>query len=251
MRKEQEAWLERNTFRCAVGRVAPKQCEELRGRPTVEEITRSVHAHVSPAVKPRVCEWCTDWAEKIREFEGRTMAEKDPTTVTVEDQTEAGRTEQADGWKICKACQEKKASTEFYPDRKATDGLRSICKECDKARQRARRARKKSGRDVGASAAAPPPPATAARSAGDVGTQVREALTLDFRDYPEILEKIKAAAKEEMRTPEMQALWILRSWLMGEFRHIERDRDGGPVGIPRHPVIWCVQDGGMEGHDEG
>jgi hypothetical protein len=41
------------------------------------------------------------------------------------------------------------------------------------------------------------------------------------------------------------------SWLMGEFRHIERDRDGGPVGIPRHPVIWCVQDGGMEGHDEG
>lgn len=38
-------------------------------------------------------------------------------------------------------------------------------------------------------------------------------LTLNFADYPYLIGKINEAARNEMRTPEMQAMWIIKMYL--------------------------------------
>jgi len=130
LKHDHEAWLERHTFRCAVGRVTPKQCEELRARPTLQEIVQSGTGrrapYLSPAAKPRVCQWCTDWEDKMREFERRPLVMEQAEAVTAQVQTKDAPPAQADGGaKVCRSCRQKKSASEFYPDRKARDGLRA------------------------------------------------------------------------------------------------------------------------------
>lgn len=44
---------------------------------------------------------------------------------------------------------------------------------------------------------------------------LRQNQTIDFSDYPEILEWLKQAARAEMRPPDMQALACIATYLDG------------------------------------
>ncbi|NOE32495.1 MULTISPECIES: hypothetical protein [unclassified Ruegeria] len=41
-----------------------------------------------------------------------------------------------DAQKTCTQCKTEKPATDFYPDKRAKDGLRAACKECAKAQSR-------------------------------------------------------------------------------------------------------------------
>ncbi len=68
-----EAWLDRNTFRCALGRVTPAQCEANRRKPGWLGKARkspSCARHWETRRPPK-CDRCTDHERLIREFRER------------------------------------------------------------------------------------------------------------------------------------------------------------------------------------
>lgn len=68
-----EAWLDRNTFRCALGRVTPAQCEATRRKPGWLGKARkspSCAGHWETRRPPK-CDRCTDHERLIREFRER------------------------------------------------------------------------------------------------------------------------------------------------------------------------------------
>lgn len=68
-----EAWLDRNTIRCALGRVTPAQCEANRQKPGWLGKARkspSCAGHWETRRPPK-CDRCTDHERLIREFRER------------------------------------------------------------------------------------------------------------------------------------------------------------------------------------
>jgi hypothetical protein len=124
-----------------------------------------------------------------------------------------------DGSKTCSSCGKEKLLAEFAIDRAATDGHRHVCKGCDSARSKARRKvetnmlqrakqivestegqKKVTGQDVTASGPI----------GGTEASAARLSLTIDFSDYPEVMQAIVEAARDEDRTPEQQVRWWIR-----------------------------------------
>ncbi|GEM_PF-5944822 len=122
--------------------------------------------------------------------------------------------------KCCTRCgAEKPASVEYFNrDRRSRDNLTSWCKKCQAEHKRLALEKKKTAAK-GKRRAAPAPAGKPAKSdmplrPGRIAG-IRAAghlLTIDFSDYPEILERLKQAARAEMRPPEMQALACIAAY---------------------------------------
>ncbi len=89
---------------------------------------------------------------------------------------------------VCPECgKEKEMSSDFfYVNSSAKTGLESVCKIC-------RNTIKKKARE-----------------------EQQKNLVLEIGNYPDILSQLEAAAADNMRTPEAQALWMLKGALVGE-----------------------------------
>ncbi len=116
--------------------------------------------------------------------------------------------------KACSKCKQEKPADKdhFHQNRQGRYGLDAWCKVCKGARNRERGAyRRRLEKE--------------ARTRGSVvseqkersGTPAKETaadsplLTLDFTDYPNLLQELKADAKKNFRSPEGQAFWSLWS----------------------------------------
>jgi len=113
--------------------------------------------------------------------------------------------------KACTDCGDRRGPLpldKFPKHAKTKDGKGKICHDCLSERARARHERK---RRIGKGSAAP--------KGGERGGDPSPAkeiqgspaqLSIDFKDYPDLLESIKAFASHELRTPENQILYWLR-----------------------------------------
>lgn len=151
---------------------------------------------------------------------------------------------EAEARKTCIKCGETKPLEQFCKEKKARDGHRGICLECNKLYQQEWRDKKQAKAieaaigekaKVGANSRSPlpaqPAPAKPDIVPGEgVGSNGRSTLpapvprqempgdisltlTLDFSIYPEVLEEIKHLAVWEERPPEVQARLMLRRLL--------------------------------------
>ena len=130
-----EKWLERNTFRCAVGRVSRAQCEALRARAVFDP----AHPGGGP-YRPKECNDCNEWRDKMEQQAIYGQVDKQPVGQAGLPDGQAG--------KKCSKCGEEKPLTEFYRDKKSPDGHTYRCKECARRAGKEFRARKKAARSA-------------------------------------------------------------------------------------------------------
>jgi hypothetical protein len=116
--------------------------------------------------------------------------------------------------KVCPHCGEEKDINEFGVKRSTKDGRCYLCKVCkrkydEKYKQKNRTKTKQNSRRKYIQQV------TAKTIGKPVSSNVQQqdpehVLTIDFTDYPEILEVIRQEARQKLRTPDMQALWMLK-----------------------------------------
>jgi hypothetical protein len=139
--------------------------------------------------------------------------------------------------KACTDCGDRRGSLpldKFPKHAKTKDGRGKICHDCLSKRARARHERKRRI-EKGPAAQAEQSNGRKAKG-GERGGEPSPAkeipgspapLSIDFKDYPDLLESIKAFASHELRTPENQVLYWLRDMvvpLVGA-----KEREAAPV----------------------
>lgn len=114
----------------------------------------------------------------------------------------------------CKKCGMDKPKEDFYanPHNVRNGGVDTICKECRLKAQRDKTLRRKIEQQVQSSAPESPqtPPAPEQESAVVPARLSGWCITLDFSDFPDVLEQLGQQARQEIRSTEGQALYILR-----------------------------------------
>lgn len=140
--------------------------------------------------------------------------------------------------KLCTVCRKTKKATEFTLNARSSDGLEHKCKDCRKKRgssdqpvSRINDENNEENNMVFASQEGDQPVITGDQTVThaltddlDIETAINSAhderitISIDFSDYPELYQALSLHAFSEMRTPEMQAAYMLR----------ERLRDIGP-----------------------
>jgi hypothetical protein len=131
----------------------------------------------------RVCRGTAPGMEKPRKLKIVPVAAADPV-----EETPAVKIPDPVKTAVCPECgKEKELSVDFfYVNSSSKTGLESVCKTCrNLIKKRAREEQQKN-------------------------------LVLDIGSYPVILGQLEAAAADNMRTPEAQALWMLKGALVGE-----------------------------------
>ncbi|MGD9504542.1 MAG: hypothetical protein AB7W37_06505 [Syntrophobacteraceae bacterium] len=118
--------------------------------------------------------------------------------------------------KRCSKCGRELPRSEFHKDERAKDKLYGYCKECSKGCSRKRtKALKDRELEEGQMRTG-----TAPTMEADAIPVERERASLvievDFSRAPEVLERLRADAEEELRTVAAQALWVLREWNTAE-----------------------------------
>lgn len=164
-----------------------------------------------------------DWRALLAGYRDRRHPPED--VVTVAEQREQSKEESMEEAKKkqCIKCGKTKPLDRFTKEKRAKDGHRNLCLECNKVYQRAWRAKKdaklvaaaaqgarKRHQDPLAEPAAEGLTAPVPRQETPAASHV---LTLDFSVYPEVLEEIKHLAAWEERPPEVQARLMLRRLL--------------------------------------
>lgn len=133
--------------------------------------------------------------------------------------------------KICSICKgEHPADLEhFYKKKSSADGLDCWCKKCaiEKQKQydqryrdkkKSARARKAARKPAGA-VADPVRPAPKKSSRDSAAPE--NVISLDFSNHPDILNGLKESAEADLRTPDMQAIAIIRRALNGQYANAE------------------------------
>lgn len=133
----------------------------------------------------------------------------------------------------CPKCKtDKPADTDhFYKDTKSKTGLSCWCKKCQRVKGAAYwkklRAAKKPGIESKPDPKPEPKPET--NAVDGIHTMLKPlnirdlddmTLLLDFTDNERLLDDIKAEAMDQMRTPEMQAMWLVSKSLYSERNQI-------------------------------
>lgn len=107
--------------------------------------------------------------------------------------------------KVCKICGKTKNSSEFALNARSSDGMEHKCKDC----------RKKPDTPT-----IPDPQMNRAYDDLDIDATISAArddriiIAIDFSDYPDLHSALQLHAYSEMRTPEMQAAYMLRELLI-------------------------------------
>lgn len=130
-----------------------------------------------------------DILEEIKQEKETGMANKPQEKPPLIRETNTGRE------KYCPACKDYHPATEayFYKDSNSTTKLTSWCRKATRAKQQKQNQKTKSK------------PATK-RKSGFV-------LQLDFTGHKALLEALNAKAENELREPEMQVLWLIKTAL--------------------------------------
>lgn len=107
----------------------------------------------------------------------------------------------------------------FYIDSRSATGHKARCKECEKAakRKQQKRSRNKAAVKTG-KAARPSAESHAVRHEDAPGDRLADGsgyLLIDFSRYPEVFSALCAEAEKDLRTPDMQALYIIRRVVSG------------------------------------
>jgi hypothetical protein len=110
--------------------------------------------------------------------------------------------------RVCKKCGEKKALDEFYKNSQCRDGREGACKACKNAAKRKPAAAKTPFRTV----AAPPvePPGKLVAYPVLELPYDEPVLVVSFENHPELLDAVRTAAADELRTDEAQVLYWIR-----------------------------------------
>ena len=133
--------------------------------------------------------------------------------------------------KVCRICKKEKevsevaAESAFSKHPSSADGYDSRCKECKSDQVKALAKKKREAGLIAEkkpaskrvekteSAQEPQAPLWQYPVPVDIGyaSENPMELVLDFTGYPELLEEVKALAKREVRTVELQALWMVKT----------------------------------------
>ena len=178
--------------------------------------------------------------------------------------------------KQCSRCRKVKPLEEFCRDKKAVDGHRSICLECNRAYQNNWAADKREKEEKAhperlessertpqtgsgsepplAPAAIPQDEQTVTEDARLESSTVRNApshqLLLDFSCYPEVLKEIKRLAHHAERPVEVQARFMLKVMLMDGWSEDMRAAGGRcPVPLPNYESMLLYGVPGSPGTD--
>lgn len=198
---DQQAWLRANTFQCALGRVSPVQCRELRRRPTPGE-----HACFEPGgawgwygrvkpiyLRPGACIECAEAETLIAQFEAGRESAPAPGIESPKKGDEMGKTKAK-----CLECGEHR----LIQGR----GLCSGCYQRQLRRERGEIVRdrtKKAEREVRHAAVEPKRAPDPAEAQSDL------VVAVDFSAAPEVLKALRDDAAREFRTVSFQILWTL------------------------------------------
>ncbi len=152
----------------------------------------------------RICKACSDAYVRNR----RTRRPSAPGT-------SGGRREaEPHGMRVCRVCGQAKPFRDLVSNKQCRDGYEPLCKACRRERIRQR---KGDGRDGGTSAAADPGERPAGGGAQPCAPSASSIVQVDFHLYPDVLEQIKNLAVSEVRTVELQVLYLVRRGL-GTYR---------------------------------
>jgi hypothetical protein len=110
--------------------------------------------------------------------------------------------------RVCKKCGEEKALEEFPKNSQCRDGREGACKACKNAAKRKPAAAKTPSRTV----AAPPvePPEKPAAYPVLELPYDEPVLVVNFENHPDLLDAVRKAADDELRTYESQVLYWIR-----------------------------------------
>ena len=154
-------------------------------------------------------------SNKKETWEEMEMAKKSETAGDVgagNGQGESGAA--AAATKKCQKCGETKPLAAFHKHASTKDGRETTCKACKVLRAKdLRKAKKATGRTAKPAKEQAGKPSSASQKAPvtDAMPEVRDAwLMVDFSRHPKLLEQLKAAAEDELRTPEAQLLWWVK-----------------------------------------
>lgn len=101
-----DAWLDRNTFRCPLGRLTPAQCEANRSKAAWRDPFKRLRGGcVVETKRPSKCEGCTEHERLIQEFRDR-QARVEEVMPKQANPKQNGRRRQKVG--ICCGCHEEK-----------------------------------------------------------------------------------------------------------------------------------------------
>jgi len=203
---EADAWLDRNTFRCALGRVTPAQCEANRSKAGWLEPRRRAPGGLRwESKRPSKCEGCVEHERLIREFrEKQEETEKIMPEQVKPKQTRRGRPKVG----ICCGCHEEKEII-----------AKGKCRSCyDKARpprvRIAKRGEETTLAGDGSGTPLPPFDPTFARIGPALGSAGGGQLTLHFEgDDEQLLAWLDRDRMTSRRqTIEDHVLHILDTW---------------------------------------
>ncbi len=192
-----DEWLSENTFRCALGRLTPRQCGLNRSRKRIKE-PRSLHdrdakengGRVLGIARPSACETCKDWKRLIAEFRDKAKIEGDGmeergvgTSHPVESPAALG---------TCKQCK-----AQFEPYRRGAVVVKTICPACLTLKTAPKR-------EAGNAQVAGKTGATG------IGELKSDVIAISFTDADaELLARIREISSRERRSPDAQILhWI-------------------------------------------
>lgn len=123
---------------------------------------------------------------------------------------DVAKPEKAEPEKTCIHCKQTKPESEFAKSYTCKDGRSNVCKVCRNKQKRDLERRRK-GNYI------PPLWKTAGPTefAGKFipANDLKNILIINLKDHPDLLDRINQIAQDELRTPEMQALYIIREAL--------------------------------------
>jgi len=172
-----------------------------------------------------------DIGETIRQINSRSLnrtnkVQNDGEKKNMKSKKEAGPV--PEGMKWCPGCKKFKPANKenFNLNKNSPDGFYSYCRPCRSKIQKDARL-KKSGKlpekpekpdvPVPFGPIYPKDKRLKVESKSQKPAIIRQvALNLDFRKFPDVIDKIAAIAAQELRSPENQAVWMLKLLVGGE-----------------------------------